>query len=367
MKGNATLLGFIRKELKQTLRDTRMRFVLFVGPVVQLTIFAIALSNEVKNIRIAALHDPSDTMVEEIYQHALASTWFIPSSVEGNDPFTWVRARQADVVLVAPPGGLTHAIGRGKGNLQLLINAQNVIRAQAIENYLKAISAQVLMAGQPKPPAPLMNFDVRVLYNPMLETSIYMVPGVLCMLVCVVTILLTSMALARERELGTLETLIAAPVEPWEVILGKTIPFMLLGLIQLMLILAVATIGFKVPMRGPLIMVVLSGFFFVVTTVTIGTLISTVSKNQQQAMLGGFLFIFPAVMLSGLLFPIENMPIYLYWTTYFNPLTHFIALLRNILLKGGDWDFFLTHTGALAALAVVGIFTAFKRFHTKLG
>lgn len=365
---NATLIGFIQKELKQTLRDPRMRLVLFVAPVMQMTIFGVALSSEVRNLRLAGVYAPGDVEASRIYQHSMASGWFVPAVVQGTDPFQWIRARQADVVMVAPPGGVTRSIGRGEGEMQLLINAQNVQRAQAAENLIRAIAMQTMALDAPisRQQRGLV-LDARVLFNPMLETSIYMVPGVLCMLVCVVTIMLTSMSLAREKERGTLETLIAAPVEAWEIILGKTIPFVLLGITQLLLVLTVAAVLFSVPVRGPLYMVFLSGLLFVVTTVSIGTLISTISKNQQQAMLGGFLFIFPAVMLSGLLFPIENMPGYLVWTTHINPLTHFIALLRNILLKGGDMQFFIWHTGSLAVLALLGIVAASQRFRTQLG
>lgn len=361
-----TILGFIKKELLQTLRDKRMRVVLFVAPVLQMVLFGIAISNEVRNVTIAAQFAPHDALMERIVARSLASTWFIPAEVEGDDPASWLTASQAEAAIIAPPLGLAKGLAEGQATLQILINAQNVLRAQAIENYLKTIVNQVVSEELFIKPVAPMDFDVRVLFNPTLETSNFMVPGVLCMLLCVVTILLTSMSLAREKEMGTLETLISAPVKSWEIILGKTVPFVLLGLTELPLILLVAVLGFGVPMRGPLLFILVAGFFFVLTTVSIGTLISTLAKNQQQAMLGGLLFLFPAILLSGLMFPIENMPDYMRWITMLNPLTHFIALLRNILLKGGDLHFFLVHTGMLMGLSMVGIFFAFSRFKTRL-
>jgi len=358
--------AFLKKELLQTLRDPRMRRVLFIAPLFQLTLFGVALSHEVRNVRLAAVLAPADQGLRDIYQRAIASRWFVAAEVQGEDPFEWIRSGQADAVLVSPPGGLTRAVGRGQADLQLLINAQNVLRAQAVEGYIRSIVPRVFhpegggaMGG--------VRFDVRALYNPTFETSVYMVPGVMCILVCIVTILLTAMSVAREREIGTLEMLISAPVRPWEIVLGKTVPFVSLGMLQVPLILGAAMILFGIPMRGPLWMLLLAAFFFVSTTVALGLLISTLAQNQQQAMLGSFLFLFPAVLLSGLMFPIENMPWAMRMLTELNPLSHFVALLRNILLKGGDLGFFLKHVAALAALAGLSSALALKRFRTTLG
>ncbi len=364
-KINETLRGFIEKEIKQTLRDPRMRILLFVAPVMQLTIFGIALSNDVKNVRLAAQYQPSDTWMQSLYDQSIASGWFIPAKTEGVDPFKWVQSGQADAVLVAPKETMPRARERGQGELQLLVNAQNVIRAQAVENYILAI-ARTLEQGSGGARAPLLRLFVRPLYNPTLETSVYLVPGVMCMLVCMVTIILTAMSIAREREIGTLETLIAAPVYPWEVILGKTVPFVMIGCIQLPLILSVGVFGFGIPFRGPVILLVAAALLFIITTVSIGLVISSFARNQQQAMLGGFLFLFPAVLLSGLLFPLESMPTPVYLVAQLNPLTHFIALLRNILLKGGDLRFFAIHAIPIAAIGALSLFTGLRKFHTTL-
>jgi ABC-2 type transport system permease protein len=374
---NPTLVGFLVKEIKQTLRDPRMRLMLFLAPIIQLTLFGVALSNEVRNIRLAEVMAPGDEMAQVIYRRSLASGWFIEPSAQGGaahqaegeiEPFDWLASGRADAVLVMPPGGLTHEAQRGEGRLQVLIDARNVLRAQAIENYLKAIVREVASErlGTGELPKPAIRFDLRPLYNPTFETSVFMVPGVMSMLVCLITILLTSMSLAREREMGTFETLIAAPVHAWEVVLGKTLPFVLIGMVQVPLILAAGVVLFGLPVRGPVLLLIVASFFFVTTTVSIGIMISTLAKNQQQAMLGGFLFLFPAVLLSGLMFPLENMPQVLYALAQLNPLTHFIALLRNILLKGGDLRFFFIHSGVLAALAVLCAMAALRRFRTRL-
>lgn len=374
---NRTLRGFIRKELVQTLRDPRMKIFLFVTPVVQMIIFGVALSNEVKNIRLAAVFDSKDWVMRDIYERALASGRFIPAQTRPllpfqpvppqMDPFESVRAGEADAVLVAPPGGFTRNIGRGDAPLQILIESTNVTQAHAVEGYLTSIAQKTVEDDlHLPPPRQPIQFDLRILYNPALETSIFMVPGVMCMLAVMTTMILCMTAITREKEVGTFEMLISAPVKPLEVILGKTIPYVIIGMANFPLTLGVAVFAFQVPMRGPLLLLTASAFFFVCTSVAMGTLISTICKNQQQANLGSFLFMFPAIMFSGMMFPIDNMPGWLKFTAYIDPLYHYLALLRNIMLKGGDLRFAALHVLILAALAAVATLVSFRRFHTTL-
>jgi len=365
---NRTLLGFIRKELIQSLRDPRMKFLLFVVPCVQMTLFGVAVSNEVKNIRLAAIYDSKDYVMRDIYQRAIAGKWFLPADPSTEqDPFKLIQSGKADAVLIAPPGGLTRGIGRGNAPIQLLADATNVLQGQAVENYLKIIIAQVvkddLKISSPPPP---IQFDLRVLYNPSLETAIFMVPGVMCTLMVMTTMMLAMVAIVREKEMGTFETLISAPVSRAEVIYGKTIPYVILGMSNLPLVLSVAIFIFHVPMRGSLLVLCLAAFVFICTCVAMGTLISTFCKNQQQASLASFLFMFPAMMFSGLMFPLENMPPAIKWIAYLDPLAHYMGLLRNIMLKGGGFNYVVLHVSVLAVMALVCILVSFRRFHTTL-
>jgi len=186
------------------------------------------------------------------------------------------------------------------------------------------------------------------------------------MLLCIITVLLTSMSLVREKELGTFETLISAPVKNWEILLGKTLPFMLLSMVVVHLILLAAIVIFGLPMRGAYWKFLLAAFLFVCTTVSVGTLISTIARRQQQAMMATFLFLFPAIMLSGMMFPIENMPEGLILVAYLNPLKYMLTLLRNILLKGGDDWVFWTNLAALFLIALVAVGASFNRFRQTL-
>ncbi len=367
MKINPTLAGFIRKELTQTLRDPRMRALLFLSPLVQMIVFGLALSTEVKNIRLSTSGKPADTILNEFYRDAIASKWFIPAKVSTTDPYKMIESGEADAVIVAPPEGVRTSAERGKGRIQLLVNASNVLKALSIEDYSQVILTRLTKRYFPPPNAAKVIFDVRVLYNPTLRSADYMVPGVISLIVCIITVILTSMSLSKEKESGTFEMLLSAPVSINEIILGKSIPYIFLGICTVPLILSVAVFIFDVPMRGPFWMFVLSCFLFICTTVSIGIMISTFAKTQQQSMMAGFLFLFPAIQLSGLTFPIDNMPDWIKFVAYLNPLTYFLVLLRTIMLKGGDAYVFFTYGGALLVMVCTIGFISYKRFKMTLG
>lgn len=364
---NRTLIGFIKKELTQTLRDKRMRVLLFVMPIIQMTLFGVAISNEVKNIRLAAQFDSRDSVMRKIYERSIAGKWFIPAKGNAQDPYTLIEAGEADAVLVPPPGGFTRALGRGDAKLQLLVNATNVLQAQSVEGYLQRIIQETvqdeLHAPRREPP---IQISVRVLFNPALETSIFMVPGVMCMVMIITTMVMANIAIVREKEMGTFEMLISAPVSRSEVIYGKTVPYVILGMSNFPLILAVAVFVFHVPMRGSLAVLFIAAFAFVCTAVALGTLISTYCRNQQQAGLAGFLVMFPMLMFSGLMFPIENIPPSIRWLSGLDPLAHYMGLLRNIMLKGGGGQYIMNHIAVLVVMAVVTVIASFRRFHTTL-
>lgn len=378
--------AFIKKELVQALRDPRMKFMLFVTPIIQMAIFGLALENQIKNVKLYARPMANDPLFTDIKRDLLASKWFIRKSsndaIAATDISKFINGSM-DVALYAPEGGVTQAFERGEGRIEAVIDGADLIRARGINSYLGNIINETVATrlGHPESfdfareadtnkeqSARLpIEFATRVLYNPELVTSYNLVPGVLCMLMTITTIMLTSMSIAKEKEIGTFETLIAAPVRVSEIILGKTIPYLIIGLTNLPLIFFVAVVCFQVPMRGSYIWLVTASFFFLVTTVSIGTLISTICRNQQQAMMGGFIFLMPAILLSGIMFPVDNMPHILRVVAAFNPCMYFYMLLRNIMLKGGDHMILITYTGALFAIAAVCVGIAFKRFKLHLG
>jgi ABC-2 type transport system permease protein len=362
------LKAFVKKELTQTLRDKRMRGLLFIAPVMQMTLFGLALSSEVRNINVALYAAPGDRMSWEVAHRAEASHLFNLLPAPSADPFEDVRAGKVDVALVAPPGGLDKALGRGPAAMQLLIDSSNTVRAQGVNAYMnsitQAITAEKLMQGQPQPVR--LSLEPRVLYNPSMDTTRFMVPGVLALLLTLVTLTLTSNSITMEKERGTFEMLISAPVSKGTLLLGKSVPFVLMGMLELPLVLAVAHFGFNVPVVGHLWLLFVASLAFVTCTVSLGILLSSMAQNQQQAMLGSFLLIYPIQMLSGIIYPIDNMPKALYWTTYLNPLRYFAILIRNILLKGGDPGLVWPNVGALVVLGTALFSLAWVKFSQTL-
>lgn len=362
------LSGFMKKEFSQTLRDPVMRVFLIVVPVIQLTLFGYAISNEFKNIRIAFIGKPGDSSARQLTESFYASGWFLsPKPFKETDPEKILRSGKADVVMIFPKEGLEKALESGTEKIQLLIDAQNATKARSVEMYcqnlLRTFLEKNYFKGE-RPPS--LQFQVRVLYNPTLETSMFMVPGVMAMIVCLVTVLLTCMSLAREKEIGTFETLIASPLSKLEILLGKTIPYVILGMMNCMLVIAAGMLIFDVPIRGSLGMLLLSSLIYVCTTLGVGMLISTIAQNQQQAMMGAFLFIFPALLLSGILFPIENMPDVLRSFAYLDPLTYYVKIIRNIMLKGANPDLVFMQLSALLCLMLFILALTVNRFRQTM-
>ncbi len=368
MKLNPTVMGFFRKELVQTLRDKRMRIMLFVMPVIQMTLFGVAISTETRNIKLAAVYQPNDFLMERVVQRCYSSQWFVPAKPgTEKDPFRMIQSGKADAVLVAPEKGLTHAVGLGGASLQLLIDSSNITKGQAIENYTQAILNQVMAESfHQKNQSPPVRFVVRYLYNPEMKTSVFMVPSVLCMILLMVTFILTSSSIAREKEAGTMETLLSSPATTTEILLGKSLPYVFLGMLDFPLVIAVAVFGFGVPMRGSLWVLFFCAFIFMCNTVALGILFSTFVKNLQQSSMGGFLFIFPAIQLSGVMYPVENMPWLLKYCAYLDPIMYFVNLMRNIMLKGGDFQVVAVNAGALVVMGAFAIWIASRRFHQTL-
>jgi ABC-2 type transport system permease protein len=364
------LLAFFKKELGQTLRDPRMRTLLFLAPLIQLSLFGLALKNEVRNIRLAVYAAPSDSLAWEIGHRAEGGGWIQLVQVDESDPFKALQAGSADAALVAPPGGLTQQVGRGHGTAQLLIDGTNTVRAGGVQSYMESIRQdvmreRVLAPGAVQPPQ--LKVVDRVLYNPTLESKYFMVPGVLVMLLLLISLTVTSGSISREREGGTFETLLASPVGTGSILLGKSLPFVVVGLIgQLPLVLAVSYFGFGVPFRGTLVDLYIASAAFLACNVSLGVLISTGAKNQQQAMMGSFLVMYPAQMLSGITYPLDNMPFWLKPITYLNPLRYFAILVRNILLKGGSTELFWPNVGGLMILAIFLMGLAWIRFKPTL-
>jgi ABC-2 type transport system permease protein len=344
-----------------------MAALLFLAPVLQMTLFGYALRTDVNNIRLGIVAGPGDRLAARIAERAYGSGYFLPVRVDRADPYADLAAGRADAVLIAPAGGLDRAVARRSGAAQLLVDATNAVRARAVEFYLTGIASAVLAESSgTRPPAGPIRFDVRVLYNPALESYIFMIPALAVLILGEVLVILTAMAMARERELGTLEMLLSAPVSRWEILAGKTLPYILMAFINAPIVISAGLLWFDVPVRGAIWKLALSAVVFAVSTASIGTLVSSLARSQQQAMIGAFMFMLPGMMLSGLFFPLENMSPWIGWISYFNPFRYFVTLLRNIILKGGSPEVVWPNLAAMAVLAVAAAVFAVKRFKQTL-
>ena len=361
------LLGFLKKEIISLLRDPVMLAAILVMPIIQVVILSQAITVEAQNLRLVIDTAPNDFVMTRIYDRAIGSGWFIKTEPQKKSAIEAVRSGSADVAIVAPKDGLTKALLRGEGELQILIDSTNVLKAQSIDGYLRGIIMQVLQEFQKgETSSSPLNFQVRLLFNPQLDTQWFLVPAIMAILVFMSLLTLISISITKEKEVGTIEMLISAPISKYTIILGKTIPFISVALLNMFLIQAVGIILFGLPFNGSFLMLIASFLSFCVPACAIAVWLSTYTNTQQQAMLGLIIIAFLAMMLSGALFPRENMPDLLQWISYINPLTHYTYLVRNIVLKGADWLYFWEHAKVMLVSGVIIGFFAVKRFKTTL-
>lgn len=208
--------------------------------------------------------------------------------------------------------------------------------------------------------------QTRSWFNENLESRNFYVPGVIAIIISLITLMLTSMAVVREKEIGTIEQIMVTPITPIEFILGKTVPFALISFLDVIIVALVGVFWFEVPIRGSLALLFLATALYLMTTLGVGLLISTISQTQQQAMMATFFFFFPAMLLSGFIFPIANMPIIIQWFTYLNPLRYFLVIIRGIFLKGVGFTILWPQMAALLVIGFITLRLATKRFHKTL-
>ena len=358
----ARIRAIIAKELRQVFRDPRMRVVLFVVPIVQLLVFTYAATTDVRHVATAVLDRDHSATSRELVARLVRSTYFdvVAWPADGREALALMDAGRVRIVLELPAGLAADAAAGRTPAVMLAADGTDANAAALVSGYAARITAayvaeraasQAARAGQAVGPPPYV-LAARAWYNPNLESKDFYVPGILVMLVTVITLNLTAMAIVREREIGTIEQLLVTPIRPIELILGKTAPFALIGLVDATLVLIVATGWFEVPLRGGLGLFYAAIGAYLLATLAGGLFISTVSRTQQQAMMGAFFFAFPAILLSGFMFPLQNMPWAIQLVTYLNPLRYVIEMMRGLFLKGlGPADM----AAPLAALAAIGV------------
>jgi ABC-2 type transport system permease protein len=374
----------LRKEFIQVLRDPRLRILLFLPPVIQLVVFGFAVNLDVDHVRLGWMDMDHTPLSRELRERFTGSNRFdivaLPQSEL--DVQHVLDAGDAEAVVRVLPG-FERDIRRGRPQaVQVLLDGTNSNTASLVASYASSIVAEFsgavsgarqnvrILTRSPNAAvslsAPEVIAQTRVWFNPDLHSRNYFVPGVIANIIFLVTLMLTALAIVREKEIGTMEQLMVTPLRPLELMLGKTLPFAVVGLLDVVLVTAVALLIFHIPFRGNPALLIVCSLLFLMTSLGAGLFLSTISQTQQQAMMANFFFSTPAFMLSGFAFPIRNMPVVVQYLTYLNPMRYFIEIVRGIFLKGVGASVLWPQMAAMAVYGVAVLGLSVVRFHKTL-
>jgi ABC-2 type transport system permease protein len=365
------------KEFIQVFRDPRMRVVIFLIPCVQVLVIGYAVSTDVKHVRTALYDLDNSQWSRELTARFVRSGYFDIVATAGDDREAQGLLDRNDVTAVLRFNhGFAEDLRAGRtARLQVLVDGTDSNTASIALSYamkiVTAYSQQVLVERVERALGPAgrtgqAELRTRAWFNENLESRNFFVPGVLVIVVALSTVLLTSMAVVREKEIGTMEQIMVTPITPAEFILGKTVPFALIGFAEVFLVMLIGVFWFEVPIRGSLLLLFLGAGFFLMNTLGVGLLISTFSQTQQQAMMTTFFVFFPAMLLSGFAFPIANMPEPVQWMTLVNPIRYFLVIVRSIFLKGVGLEILWPNMWPLLAIGSTALLLAIRRFHKTL-
>ena len=358
----------LRKEFIQTLRNPRMRVMLFLPPVLQLVIFGYAVTLDVDHARIAWMdmdHTPESRALLARFQGS-GRFDVVAEPRSEQDVQNILDRGEAHAVVRVLPNFARDLKRKQNTEVQVLLDGTDSNTAALVSSYAASViagfsseedsaaSSVRLTAAIPAAPGTLASVTprARVWFNPDLRSRNYFVPGVAANILMMITLMLTGQAIIREKEIGTMEQLMVTPMRPIELMLGKTLPFALVGIIDMVIITSAALLIFHVPFRGNFLVLLFCALLFLMTSLGAGLFLSTISQTQQQANMMSFFFTTPAFMLSGFTFPIRNMPAAVQYLTYLNPLRYFMEIVRGVFLKGVGVD---TLWPKMVALAVYGI------------
>lgn len=354
----------VRKEFRQIFRDPRLRRMIFVAPVVQLLAFGYAVSTDVRNVSTLVVDHDRTRASRELVEAFRASGYF---RIEGyaDRPAEIVSALDhgTAVLGVVIPQGFERDASDGRGRVQLLFDGTNSNLATVARGYAERI---VLSQGV-QPGISGIDLRSRAWFNPDLDSRDYNVPAVIGALLMLICLILTSLAVVREREIGTLEQLLVSPLRPGELILGKTLPFALIGTVELALVVVIALAWFHIPFRGNPLLLLLASVLFLFTALGTGLLISTISNTQQEAFMSGFLVFLPSLLLSGFMFPVNSMPRVFQMLTLAIPLRHYLEIVRAVFLKGAGFEALWRQLLALLVMGVALLWAAARRFRGESG
>jgi ABC-2 type transport system permease protein len=372
------------KEFIQAFRNPRMRLILFLPPLIQLIVFGYAANTDIRNISLATYDLDNTPESREVIERFVSSGYFrithragnpreirrlidegkISAALQINDDFArQTRQRQGTTIQVIVDGTDSNTAS------VVMAYAQRIVAEYSRQILVERIRTLPNLPDEMKKPffkKGGIEIQSRAFFNPNLESRNFYVPGIMAFLIMLVTLILTTMAIVREREIGTMEQLIVSPMRPAELIMGKTIPFALIGYIDVFLVTGVGVLWFEVPIRGSLPLLLFATTLYLLSTLGIGLFISTISRTQQQAMMTMFFFFVPAILLSGFIFPIANMPQVVQYLSYADPLRYFLVIIRGIFLKGNGFSILWPQMLALAILGTIVFTFSSLRFRKRL-
>lgn len=363
-------LGFLVKEFYHIFRDYRTMIILFGMPIAQILLFGFAIRNEIKDIKIAILDYSRDNVTQEISNKILSSGYFILSDNLFNEKELEEEFKKGTIkeILIFEQNFSENLYKTGKANIQLILDASEANLANMVMGYTNSIlkEYQMEIAGKYSNP-PSITTEVKMRYNPELKSVYMFVPGIMAIILMLVSALMTSISITREKELGTMEILLVSPLNPLMIIIGKVIPYLILGIVNAVVILLISANVFDVPVSGSNILLLAETVLFVITALSLGILISTLVNDQQTAMmisLAGLML--PTVMLSGYVFPIENMPVVLQWLSHILPAKWYVIIVKSIMLKGVGFGYIWKETLILAGMTLFLILLSIKKFKIRL-
>ncbi|HEY5669754.1 MAG TPA: ABC transporter permease [Anaerolineales bacterium] len=374
---NSRLTSLIRKEFLQILRDPRTLALALVMPLVQLFLLGYSATNDVRNVPLAVYNQDRGPEARALLDAYRAANYFsleydVSSEQELRDLIDRGQARGG---LVIPPDYSSRLQGDGQAEVAFILDGSDptvaataLSAAQVIgqQHATSVLSDRLGRRGQSSAIRPPIEVRTQVWYNPDLESAYFMIPGVIGMILYAITSILTSTAIVRERERGTIEQLIVTPIRPWELVVGKMLPYVILAFLNTLEVLAIGALWFHVPIRGDLGLILLLSALFLLTSLGIGLLASTIANTQQEAMLTVWMTLLPSIFLSGFFFPLEAMPKVLQWLSYLMPLRYYLVIIRSLLLKGVGAEML---KGDIVALAIFGfaiMAAAAMRFRKRL-
>ena len=367
-----TLGAFVTKELRHILRDRQTLAILLLMPLVQVLLFGYALRTDIRDLRVAVVDPTPDVVSLRLRSRLAATTRFhlVDVSSTTNVIEGLFQRREADIAVVLPTS-LAERLGRGDTAQVLLVSdASDPNTATTIQVYVRSVLSDFereLGGGREGAGTVRIGIASRMRFNPTLESANLFVPGLIALVLTLVSALMTAISLSREKELGTLEVLLVSPLRPWQIIVGKVVPYLALGFAITCLVLTAARVVFAVPMLGSVTLLLAESVLFTIVSLSLGVLVAARTSSQRAAMLGALVgTMMPTALLSGMIFPITSMPGWLQPVTRIVPARWFIVIARGIMLKGIGIEYLWRETAVLAGMALLLLVAATRSFHAHL-